>query len=326
MRVLYIGGSGQISYECIHESIRLGHEVTVFNRGTRNQGLPTSCRIILGDMHDDASYTRLANEHYDAVCQFLVFDAAQAQRDMQIFTGHCDQYLFIGTASSYQKPLDPQNVPITEDVPLVNPFAEYSHNKIEAEQVVHSQSGLNYTIVRPNLTFRTVMPLTALSRPTNISRLLRGKPIVVHDDGQAQCAVMHAADFAPPFVKLLGNSRAYRDHYHLTSDHAYTWNQLLETGAAAIGVTEYRVAHVASDTLVKYHKAWEGPLHGDKIYPLVFDNSKIKSVVGEYHNRISLLDGMKRVASEFPVAAEDFDPAEDAIYDRIVSQQDSLGG
>ena len=95
MRVLYIGGSGEISWDCIHESVRLGHDVTVFNRGQHNQGLPPTCRFLTGDVHDDAAYGRLATESFDVVCQFRLFTAEEMARDIALFTEHCGQYVFI---------------------------------------------------------------------------------------------------------------------------------------------------------------------------------------------------------------------------------------
>ena len=105
MRVLYIGGSGEISFDCIHETVRLGHEVTVFNRGQNNVGLPGSCRFITGDIRDDAAYARLASERFDVICQFRLFSTEEMARDIATFGGHCGQYVFISTASAYRKPV-----------------------------------------------------------------------------------------------------------------------------------------------------------------------------------------------------------------------------
>jgi nucleoside-diphosphate-sugar epimerase len=119
MRVLYIGGTGEISFDCIHESVRLGHDVTVFNRGNRNAGLPERCRRLAGDIEDDVAYGALAREEFDVICQFRLFTPAAIRRDVDLFAGHCGQYVFISSASAYQKPI--RGLPITEDTPLDNP-------------------------------------------------------------------------------------------------------------------------------------------------------------------------------------------------------------
>lgn len=320
MRILYIGGSGEISFDCIHESVRLGYDVTVFNRGRHNAGLPAPCRFITGDIEDDAAYRRLAIEEFDVICQFRLFTPEAIRRDISLFTGHCGQYVFISSASAYAKPV--RNLPITEATPLANPYWAYSRAKAEMEAVLQAQDRLPYTIVRPSHTYRTKMP-TALGGEA--SRLLRGKPVVVHGDGESLWTVTHAQDFARPFARLLGAHAALSEAFHLTSDRQWSWNEIFEAMAAALGVREPRWVHVASDTLIRYHPEWEGPLLGDKAPSVRFDNRKVKSVVGDFECPIDPWQGMRMVAERFPPRADAFDADMDALHDRIAHDQNSLG-
>jgi nucleoside-diphosphate-sugar epimerase len=314
MRVLYIGGTGQISFDCVHESVRRGHDVSVFNRGRNNGGLPTDCRFITGDVDDDAAYGRLAGEHFDVICQFRLFEPAAMQRDIALFAGHCGQYVFISSASAYQKPL--RRLPITESVPLENPFWAYSRAKATMERMLRAQSALPYTIVRPSHTYRTKMP-TPLGG--EVSRMLRGKPVVIHGDGESLWTITHAEDFAPPFVRLLGATHVLGEAFHITSDRQWSWNEIIEAIAAALEVGEAEIVHVATDTLVAYHPVWEGPLLGDKSSSVIFDNSKIKAAVGAFDCPIGPWQGMRMVAERYPPRAEEFDPAVDDLYDRIIA-------
>lgn len=326
MRVLYIGGTGQISFDCIHESVRLGHDVAVFNRGRNNAGLPPSVRLITGDVEDDAAYSRLAAERFDVVCQFRLFEPVAMERDLALFAGHCRQYVFISSASAYQKPL--RTLPITESVPLENPYWAYSRAKAEMEQMLRAQTALPYTIVRPSHTYRTKMP-TPLGG--EVSRMLRGKPIVLHGDGESLWTITHARDFARPFARLLGAPRVLGEAYHITSDRQWSWNEITEAGAAALGITTLDVVHVASDTLVAYRPEWEGPLLGDKGTSVIFDNSKIKAAVGDFDCPIGVWEGMRLVAERYPPRADDYDVAVDELYDRIIAatrreRRDATGG
>lgn len=323
MKVLYIGGTGEISYDCIHQSVKLGHEVSVYNRGNNNAGLPDGVRFIKGDIHDDAAYAPLADEKFDVVCQFRIFSTDEIQRDIDLFAGNCGQYVFISSASAYQKPL--RNLPITERTPLVNPYWPYSRAKAAMEKLLQSQDKLPYTIVRPSHTYRTHMP-TPLGENLDVSRLLRGKPVVVHGDGESLWTITHAQDFAPPFVKLLGNDRALGEDFHITGDRQWSWNEILEAVAAALGVKDYRFVHVPTDTLVRYHPDWEGPLLGDKSASVIFCNDKVKSVAGDFDCPIDPWEGMKKVAEQFPQDAEPCDPKMDALLDRIAAEQSTLGG
>ena len=320
MRVLYIGGTGEISFDCIHESVRLGHEVSVFNRGNNNAGLPRECRVIAGDVNDDKAYGQLAASDFDVVCQFRLIEPEAMHRDVSVFTGHCGQYVFISSASAYRKPV--RGLPITESMPLDNPHWAYSRAKAAMEEILRSQTALPFSIVRPSHTYRTKMP-TPLGG--EVSRMLRRKPVVVHGDGESLWTVTHARDFARPFTRLLGNSRAYGEAFHITNDRQWSWNEIFEAIAAAIGVRDLEVVHVASDTLVRYRPDWEGPLLGDKSASVIFDNSKIKGVVGEFDCPIDPWQGMCLVAAQHPPRADVYDVGVDALYDRIVADQRRLG-
>lgn len=315
MRVLFIGGSGEISFDCIHESVRLGHEVSVFNRGRNNAGLPDECRFITGDIADDAAYGLLAAERFDVVCQFRLFEPEALQRDLALFTGQCGQYVFISSASAYAKPV--RNLPITEATPLGNPHWAYSRAKAEMEALLRAQNRLPYTIVRPSHTYRTRMP-TPLGG--EVSRLVRGKPVVIHGDGESLWTVTHARDFARPFARLLGAAAAQCEAFHITHDQQWPWNEIFEAIAAALGVKAPQWVHVASDTLIRYNAEWEGPLLGDKSPSVRFDNSKVKSVVGDFSCPIGLWEGMRLVAEQFYPSADDYDVAQDELYDRIIGE------
>jgi nucleoside-diphosphate-sugar epimerase len=320
MRVLYIGGTGEISFDCIHETVRLGHDVTVFNRGRNNAGLPAECRFITGDVEDDTTYGRLAAMTFDVICQFRLFTSAAMARDIALFTGHCAQYVFISSASAYRKPV--RDLPITEATPLENPFWEYSRAKAAMETLLRAQTALPYTIVRPSHTFRTKMP-TPLGG--EVSRMLRGKPVVIHGDGESLWTVTHAEDFARPFARLLGAAGVIGEAFHITNDRQWSWNEIMEAIAAAIGVRGLELVHVASDTLVRYRHEWEGPLLGDKGASVIFDNSKIKAAVGDFDCPIGPWEGMRMVAERYPPRADAYDADIDRLYDRIIAEQRALG-
>jgi len=321
MRVLYIGGTGEISFDCIHESVRRGHDVTVFNRGHNNAGLPSACRFVKGDVEHDAAYGALAALDFDVVCQFRLFTPDSLRRDLAFFTGHCGQYVFISSASAYRKPV--RGLPITEATPLDNPYWLYSRAKAEMEALLRAQSRLPYTIVRPSHTYRTRMP-TPMADNVEVSRLLRGKPVVLHGDGEALWTITHAEDFARPFARLLGARGALGEAFHITGDRAWSWNEIFESIADALDV-RLQLVHVASETLVRYRPEWEGPLLGDKSPSVMFDNSKVKALVGGFECPIDPWRGMRMVAERYPPSAADFEPALDALLDRIVREQEALG-
>ncbi len=328
MKVLYIGGTGEISYECALRSVAVGHEVTVFNRGRSDEPLPDSIRRITGEV-GDTTYVRLDEERFDVVCQFLAFDADAVRRDAEVFGGACGQYVFISTASAYQKP--PPSYVVTEDVPLSNPYWPYSAAKAEAERVLldlHARSELPVTIVRPSHTYRRRFPGGIARGDDWAWRMLNDRPVIAFGDGTSLWTLTHSRDFAIPFVNLLGNDAALGEAFHITRHmNAHTWNEILTEAAAALGV-EADIVHVPTDTLVRYDPDNAGPLLGDKTWPVLFDNSKVMSVAGEFDCEISLPEGMRGSAEHyFRYRADAYEPDArlHALLDRICDEQRALG-
>ncbi|MEM9623575.1 MAG: SDR family oxidoreductase [Pseudomonadota bacterium] len=292
MRVLYIGGSGEISTSCVSASIACGHEVTVFNRGNSNTQLPDGVVHVAGDLSGRAPYAPLADQHFDVVCQFLAFTPETIERDVDFFAQRCGQYIFISTASAYQKSAG--GVPIDESTPLDNPFMAYSRAKAACERLLQD-APITATIVRPSHTYRARLPSTVIDGNHLAWRLAQGKPVVVHDDGTSLWTLTHADDFARAFVQLHGNTAAFNEHFHITSDEAYSWNEILAEGAAALGF-KLDLRCVDSHTLIANIPDLEGSLLGDKANSLVFNNSKIRAATNGWRCQVALSDGIARAA------------------------------
>jgi nucleoside-diphosphate-sugar epimerase len=325
MKVLYIGGTGEISYSCVLESLALGHEVAVLNRRETAQDTPSGVRHIRADLNDDASYAALGTESFDAVCQFVAFDLARIESDLRSFAGRAGQYVFISTASAYKKPMD-RFERITERTPLENPFWEYSRKKAHMEARLfeaHRSGELPITVVRPSHTYRRRMPSALGGGDWTARRMLAGRRVIVHGDGASLWTLTHASDFARPFARLLGNAQALGEAFHITGEGVHTWDEILTQMARALGV-EPRLAHVASDTLVRYEPAWKGPLHGDKAPSTLFDNQKVSGVAGPFPTTVSIEAGFSAAAAEVLQRLDrgaGIDQDLDSKVDRILREQ-----
>lgn len=320
LSVLYIGGTGQISLPCLEASVAAGHKVTVLNRGKTTVPLPPGVETRIGDMNEDA-YGRLGDEHFDVVAQFRLYTPEQMKRDIATFAGKCGQYVFISSASVYQKPV--QNYLMTERTPQDNPFWEYSRQKTACENLLRDQSTLSYTIVRPSHTVRTGMPIEVGDPDNAIRRMIAGKPVILTGDGSSLWTLTRSVDVARPLVRLFGNSKALGEDFHITTDRGFTWNQIHDAIARGFGVKAIH-AYVPTDILVSYEKQWEGPLMGDKTWSALFDNSKIKSAVGSFEASTdideilhdSVVHAKARLNAPAPAQS-----AEDRLIDRIIAAQ-----
>src|SRR5215831_19229635 len=118
LTVLYIGGTGTISASCVDLSVETGMRVTVLNRGrnTRRRVLPTGVETLVADIGDEAALAAaLGGRAFDAVVNFLSFDADDARRMIALFGSRTRQYVHISSGSIYAKPV--RQVPISESTP-----------------------------------------------------------------------------------------------------------------------------------------------------------------------------------------------------------------
>ncbi len=285
MKALLIGGTGTISMAVTRLLAQSGWEVYLVNRGNRNNGLPGHVNVIPGDINDEkAMEEKLKGMTFDTVCEFIGFVPSQVERDVRIFQGKTRQYMYISSASAYQKP--PADYRITESTPLANPYWEYSRNKIACEEFLmkkYREEGFPVTVIRPSHTYdERNVPLGVHGDGGSwqvVKRMLEGKPVIIHGDGTSVWTMTHNRDFAKGFVGLMGNVHAIGETYQITSDESLTWNQIYQTIADCLGVA-FRPYYVPSDFLAAVgNYDFTGSLIGDKANAVVFDNSKLKRAV-----------------------------------------------
>ena len=320
LRVLFIGGSGIISSACSALAVERGAELTVLNRGrSTGRPLPPGAEVLRGDIRDTGAVTELlGSREFDAVVDWVAFTPAQVRADIDLFRGRTGQYVFISSASAYQTP--PSRVPVHESTPLRNPVWQYSRDKIACEDLLvaaYRGEGFPATIVRPSHTYdKTLVPFDG--GWTVIGRMRQGKPIVVHGDGTSAWTLTHHEDFAQGFVPLLGHPRTLGEAFHITSADVLTWNQIADTLAAAAGVTA-DIVHVPSDLIAATDPDWGAGLLGDKAHSLIFDNSKLRTVVPGYQAVIPFEQGAREI-----IAWHDEDPARQQTDPRIDAAMDKL--
>lgn len=287
MKALFIGGTGTISSAISKLAVEKGWELYLLNRGNKSDRAPAGAKIIKADINDEAGVTGLIKDiKFDVVADFIAFVPAQLERDIRLFSGKTGQFIFISSASAYQKPLS--HYSITESTPLSNPYWEYSRNKIACEErlmVEYRKNGFPITIIRPSHTYdERNIPLAVHGRKGSwqvIDRIIKGKPVLIHGDGSSLWTITHNSDFAKAFVGIMGNSAATGEAIHITSDESITWDKIYDCIGAALNM-KVKKFHVSTDFLAACDPEFEGGLIGDKSNSVIFDNSKIKRLVPDY--------------------------------------------
>lgn len=321
-KVLFIGGTGRLSWSCAAGAITKGFEVYVLNRGQNStRPVPEGAHFLKGNAREPETVrAAVKGMEFDAVVNFVAFTAEDVAFDLDLFRDRTGQYMFISSASAYQTP--PAQLPVLESTPLHNPIWAYSQNKIKAEdRLVKAYREENYpvTIVRPSHTYdQGVVPM--IGGWTSIARMRAGKEVVVHGDGSSLWTLTHARDFAKGVVGLLANPRAYGESFHITSNESPCWNNIVLTLAHAAGVREPKIVHVPSDAIAAADKDWGDALLGDMAHSLVFDNSKIRRLVPEFVCTTSFAEGAREMMAWFDAHPERqiSDPAKEKTMDWLI--------
>ena len=328
MKILFIGGTGTISSAITQQLATTEHELWLLNRGNRKSEIPGNVKQIIADINDEEEVLRqLGDMHFDAVCDFIGFVPAQVERDFRLFAGRTRQYLYISSASAYNKPA--RSYVINEGTTLANPHWQYSQDKIACEELLlkhYREDEFPVTIIRPSHTYCERSVPTSVHGPKGswqvLKRMMEGKQVIVHGDGSSLWTMTWNGDFAKGFIGLLGNPHAIGEVFQIMSDESLTWNQIYQTVADALGV-EYKPYYVSSEFLAAVAPAeydLEGNLTGDKAVTVVFDCSKLKRAVPGFQATTRFDEGVRRCVNYILAHPElqEEDPAFDAWCDRVI--------
>ncbi len=329
MKVLIIGGTGTISTAVSRKALEKGYELYLINRGNSNSELPSHIHFINADINnEEEARAKLEGMTFDVVCDFIAFVKPQLERDYRLFSGRTKQFIFISSASAYNKL--PSDYVITEGTTLANPYWEYSRNKIECEEYLmkmYRENGFPVTIVRPSHTYcEKSVPLGVHGNKGSwqvVKRMLEGKPVIIHGDGTSLWTMTDSRDFAVGFVGLFGNPHAIGEAFQITCDETLTWNQIYQKIADALGV-ELKPYYVSSEFLAAVSDYdFTGSLTGDKSNSVVFDNSKLKRIVPDFRTSIRFDEGIRRTVEyvllhkECQTEDEEFDKWCDKVIETL---------
>jgi len=329
MRILFIGGTGNLSAECAALLHERGHEIVVLSRG-RN-AVPPGYRAIQADRKDAAAMRAgLKGAQPEVVINFLGYDLSDVQTDYELFNGVVRQYVFISSTVVYAKP--PQRLPLTEDSPVGNAWWDYAQKKLACEQWLRQrqeEGGFPVTIVRPSHTYSqgwVPNPISSGSY-TFAARLEQGKPVFIHDDGESRWTLTAAADFAVGLAGLAGKTEAIGEAFHITSDEVLSWNQIYAEIAAAVGVKSPQIVKVPTEFICRVAPQMTGTLKGDKAHPGVFDNAKIKRLVPEFRCRMPFRLGVRESVRWLRGHPEqrNLKPEIDALIEEVIGAWDREG-
>ncbi|SFM37757.1 Nucleoside-diphosphate-sugar epimerase [Paenibacillus sp. 1_12] len=322
MNVLLLGGTGVISRQIAAQLLLAGHEVVIFNRGSRKLPFSSDVEWIIGDKSDVHRFeASMSNRTFDVVIDMISFNEADARSTVNTFTNRAGQLIMCSSVAAYKRPY--QTTPIKEDAEALfdNPEFAYAYQKAEMERYLQRVTGeqqLPITIIRPSLTYGIGgSNLGVLRQNYNIvQRIRQGKPLLMFGDGTTPWSFTFAPDLAKAFVGAVGNTKTYNKAYHATHEDVHIWNDLYTEFGNIIGI-EPQIVHIPSELLAKANPGLFAHLVFEKSYSGLFDNTKIKSDIPDFQTSISLNQGLRMMLDWYESEAHTVDPDKDKLEDRL---------
>lgn len=301
MKILVLGGTGNLSSDCAALMLKRGYDVTLVTRG--HNPVPAGFKSIVADRNVPGELAAaVGTQLFDVVADFTTYKPEQAALAYNALGSRCGQYIFVSTVCTYSRAA--LKLPITEDTPQGNEYSEYGRLKEQCEVFFREREAegkLKLTIVRPSHTYSHLWipnPVTSAGY-TLAYRLEHHLPIFVHDDGQNLWTLTHTRDFAVGFVGLVGNNAALGEAFQITSDAALTWNQIIREIIMAVGVDDAEVLHIPTDEICRIEPMMVAKLKGDKANNAVFDCGKLKKIVPDFQCGIQFREGIRESVAWF---------------------------
>lgn len=297
MKILILGGSGILSTDFTKKALDQGDNVYLLNRGRRTKFIDERCNLIIADLRNESAEEireKIAITDYDVVVDFLSFNIEQMKKTLAIIEGKYKQYIFISTATVYKK--DNEDEIITEQTEIGNDKWGYAYNKSLCENYL-KDSTVNYTIIRPYVTYgKSRIPFPIIPdghHYTLLARIIEEKPVLLYEDGKAICTLTNTVDFAEVLYRLLLNSKAYREDFHITGPYTQSWKMVYEELCVLLN-KKPNAFSVSIDDIKRFMPGYKEILLGDKGTNMLFDNSKVLNAIGGYDFRYDLRTGLER--------------------------------
>ncbi|MCE9616480.1 MAG: NAD-dependent epimerase/dehydratase family protein [Lentisphaerae bacterium] len=322
MHVLIIGGTGLISTGIVTHLLARGAGVTMFNRGQRPGAIPAGVEVLHGDRNDVAALQRACgSRRWDAVIDMIGFTPAQAQADIDVFGGRCEQFIFCSTVCSYGVKVPP-HVFVDESFPQ-EPISTYGKNKLLCEQLflrAHAEQKFQVTIIRPSHTYGPGSPLIDNLEPAPVAwdRIERGLPVVCAGDGLGLWVSTHRDDVGKLFAYAALNPVTYGQCYNATRDQHLTWTSYYQAVASALG-KPLELRYLPAPRIWSRDPARFGLLREITGFHGAYDSRKARRDVPQFACDIDFAAGAAQTLADSRRRNAWKPSADDKVYEQLVA-------
>ena len=325
MKTLIIGGTGNIGTGIVRGLLAVGAAVTLFKRTPAVPEWMTGVCVRTGDRRDtERLAAAVAGQRFDSVIDMVCFEPREAEAAAAIFAGRTEQVIFCSTVDVYRK--YPCSYPIREtDPPGASPGFPYGHKKMQCEEILwqaHARGDFALTVFRPAATYNDAASPGVHSFGSgtyHLDRLLKGRPIILHGDGNSIWAAAHRDDVSVPFANAAGNRAAYGQAYNVAGDEWMTQNGMWRTIARAIGAPEPEFVYIPATVLGALAPREAEWCVANFQYNNIFDTAKVKRDLG-FRYTIRYEEGVRRCFHHLTAHGRIESCDNYPFYDRIVER------
>lgn len=323
MKVMVIGGPGNISTSALQDLVDRGEIVGLFSRPSGKFGeVDPRVQILPGDRDVEGQLERAFSDFApDVVLDFACFVPPQAARSVKMAYGKVSHYIFASTVDVYSYPL--MRLPFRESDPWrPQTISVYAENKRQCEAIFREAAHprlFPLTITRPSYSFGGRFVLSALDRaggPSFIYRLQHGLPILIPGDGTTLIHASSGFNAGRMTTALIHLPAAIDNDYTLAHPEAMEYEQYIRLFAGALGV-EPNLVFIPTEVILSVRDpAMDGNLLAELLrYNIQFSIEKFQRDVPDFVFEL-LLPAAKR-AVDWILASERVTDAE-IIDDRII--------
>lgn len=300
MKVLLLGGNGNISWHCTKKALELGYEVYVLSRrldSITRKKLPIGVKTIQADVRNlQQMQSVLKNLEFDFVCDFICFDENDAKFDISLFKNKTKHFVLISSEAIYKR--ESKYLPFKENTPKIysSKAEKYISGKIKAEEIfmnAYENFSFPVTIIRPSYTYDTIIPSSIGANCfTATQNLIESKKLLIAGDGYALRTFTHSQDFANAFVRLICKNEVIGNDYHITTDEWLSWIDIGLQTCSNLGINDYKIINIPMKLILENENFAQKDILKQKYWHNIYDNTKIKSVLKDWNAKISFKEGI----------------------------------
>ncbi len=253
MKVLIVGGTRFLGHELAWRMLAAGHQLTLFNRGTREDAFGERVERLSGDRRGPDFGRLLAGRSFDGAVDFAAYDAQDGRQAAEVLEGRVGHYVAISSGQVYlvregcRRPAREQDYegPLMgepQDEPDKGEWSYGMGKRALEDALEEAWRGRRFPATRLRLPMVNGPRDHFRRLECYLFRMLDGGPLLVPGGGEHRVRHVWSASVVAAIVALLGRPASFGQAYNLAQQETPTLRELLLMLAETLGAEPRLVA------------------------------------------------------------------------------------